>query len=114
MKKHWKVSLSLHGTATQCFKVHLKFSPDYKKALELDPSQPNARQAMMVGPLHVSVHCLARIGIMTNLILPLSLQYLPDKVKEQQEKLKAEMLGKSHVTLAGTEIQNLFPCIIIM
>lgn len=40
---------------------------DYKKALELDPSLVAARQAMM---------------------------YLPEKIKEQQEKLKAEMLGK--------------------
>lgn len=40
---------------------------DYKRALELDPSQAAARQAVL---------------------------YLPDKVKEQQEKLKEEMLGK--------------------
>ncbi len=39
---------------------------DYKKALEIDPTQSTARQAVM---------------------------YLPDKVKEQNEKLKDEMLG---------------------
>lgn len=40
---------------------------DYKKALEIDPVQSNARQAVV---------------------------YLPDKIKEQNEKLKSEMLGK--------------------
>jgi tetratricopeptide (TPR) repeat protein len=40
---------------------------DYKKVLELDPSHVAARRALM---------------------------YLPEKIKEQQEKLKAEMLGK--------------------
>jgi tetratricopeptide (TPR) repeat protein len=40
---------------------------DYKKVLELDPSQMVARRALM---------------------------YLPEKISEQREKLKAEMLGK--------------------
>lgn len=50
--------------ATEKFEEALQ---DYKKVLELDPSQPAARNAAM---------------------------YLPEKIKQQHEKLKEEMLGK--------------------
>ena len=78
--------------------VHLHLTSDYKKVLELDPSQPTARQAIVVSMLPVTWRPLAFWSVKQSSSGVSSfsgpLQYLPEKIKEQQEKLKAEMLGE--------------------
>ena len=57
---------------------------DYKKVIEMDPSQMAARRALVVGDVtlyNIQTMCVWK------------LQYLPEKIAEQREKLKTEMLG---------------------
>lgn len=68
------------GVQQVTLKISHYITIDYKKALEIDPSLTTARQAVL---------------------------YLPDKIKEQNEKLKEEMLGRFLFTAAGSSSEPL-------
>ena len=67
---------------------------DYKKVLELDPSQTSARQACMVSSLTPGTHQTGTVSLSNCLSLYLSVsQRLPQQIQERNEKLKEEMMS---------------------
>ena len=118
MRELWKViQWDIVGAQFITFIIHYVCT-DHKKVLELDPSQSTARQAVMVSLLCLAkqwhartprtVKILDKIPCIKQIFFLLFLQYLPDKIKEEHEKLKADMMGEYYLYILPILIFRFF------